>query len=282
MTYNATALLVLMFVSLGAAGALAVLVRRKHRLIWKEIWSIRQDVVAIEDGNIELRKKVCLASFVDLRLPPLMPSQHGEDLLLWGFFDRRRKGFYVELGAYDGVAFSNTYFLEALGWEGILIEPNPGAFESCIRNRPYSRCIHGAITCQTQGPEIMLSLVEGNGGIDTLSYTVESTRHLSRVVAARGMLRTIRVPALRLADVLKDVEHSIDLISIDVEGAELDVLQSLDFEKHGPRVFVIEDNSLGQERQVNEFLTRRGYVERLRHRANVFYTRREDATTFAW
>src|SRR6185436_1324363 len=93
---------------------------------------------------VAARKETVLQSAGTTRLPPLMPSQNGEDVLLWEFFERTRKGFYVDVGAYDGVGFSNTYFFEAIGWTGVLVEAAPELFARCVAARPYSVVVHAA------------------------------------------------------------------------------------------------------------------------------------------
>lgn len=58
-------------------------------------------------------------------------SQNGEDFLMWKLFDYIDTGFYIEVGAFDGIHFSNTYSFEKLGWKGICIEPHPKFFPYC-------------------------------------------------------------------------------------------------------------------------------------------------------
>src|SRR5919198_879458 len=66
------------------------------------------------------------------------------DRRLWPHI-RRRRGIFVELGAFDGLNQSNTAWLEAKrGWRGILIEPIPEAYEQCVRNRPRATVVNCA------------------------------------------------------------------------------------------------------------------------------------------
>ena len=58
-----------------------------------------------------------------------------------------RNGFFIEVGAHDGIFQSNTLSLEKdLGWTGILIEPSISAYLDCVKNRPNSKCINTALT----------------------------------------------------------------------------------------------------------------------------------------
>ena len=258
---------------------LAVL-RRKHRLIWKQFWSIRDELHSIREANIELRKEMCLSSVEKLRLPNKMPSHNGEDLLLWRFFEKRRRGFFVEIGAYDGITFSNTYFLEAVGWSGILVEPNPDKFKECVRNRPFSKSVQAAIRGPGGDDSIDLFVPEGPGGIDTLSYTFGTSDHRQRVERTAVRVRQLTVPAMTLAELLGETNEPIDVLSIDVEGAEIDVLKGIDLDKADVAVLIVEDNSLGRDHVVVEYLRERGYVERTRLEANIFFSRSDDQRSF--
>ena len=69
-------------------------------------------------------------------------SQSGEDFIAWHYFDFKKNGFFVEIGAFDGIHLSNTYSFERAGWRGICVEPHPEYFPICKKNRPNSICLH--------------------------------------------------------------------------------------------------------------------------------------------
>src|SRR5258705_7614869 len=79
-------------------------------------------------------------------------SQQGEDALLDRFFQQQPTGFFVDVGAFDGLHLSNTYIFEQRGWRGLCIEPTPMFFEMCVRNRPRSLCINVACVGSERGP----------------------------------------------------------------------------------------------------------------------------------
>lgn len=97
-----------------------------------------------------------------------------------------------------------------------------------------------------------------------------------------GGVERITVPCLTLDDILKDCEKSIDFISIDVEGAELEVLLGFDIEKFQPRVLVIEHHADEKDSAVKSLLAAYGYVDKLRVGSNTFYTRADDKGIFKW
>jgi len=270
---------VLAVIVLGVAlGVVALLARAKHRQIWREIFGVRREVAALRRELITARKEIVLAGIrEESHLPLMMPSQNGEDLLLWEFFGARTNGFYVEVGAYDGVGFSNSYFFEAVGWRGVLVEAVPESYRAAVTARPNSRVVHAA--AGSRKGSIRVTVVEGGGGVGTLS---SATPDLSRIRREGGRTREVEVPLVPLTDLLVDVNEPIDFVSIDVEGYELAVLEGFDVDRFAPRVLVIEDNSNGVDGRVAERLAKHGYVERCRLEQNAFYTHRDDARAMGW
>jgi len=139
------------------------------------------------------------------------------------------KGNYIELGAFDGESQSNTRFFElCLGWKGLLIEGNPSSFKKLVGNRPGAHRMSFAPSCSAD--------VAANNG--TVRFTAGSftSAGLSEFVEARNQ---VSVPCGPLAPVLEHVfqEEPIDFFSLDVEGAELLVLDTVDF--HAARIEVL-------------------------------------------
>jgi len=80
-------------------------------------------------------------------------SQFGQDKwIIERLFPSKRNGFFVDIGANDGITLSNTYFLEKKGWNGLAVEPIPPVYEKLVKNR---QCIavNGCIA-PTSGKEI--------------------------------------------------------------------------------------------------------------------------------
>ena len=77
-------------------------------------------------------------------------SQYGQEDYILELFENKKDGFFVEVGAYDGVTFSNTLLLEKLGWRGLLIEGNLGKLEECRKNRSVI-CEHAVVwSCEEE------------------------------------------------------------------------------------------------------------------------------------
>lgn len=159
------------------------------------------------------------------------------------------------MGAYDGVAGSNTFHFEQQGWTGLIVEPDPRRRHKLALNR---RC------------RLETSAIGSDPG---------TVFHLAKAPELSGFLRTggdVRLPVKSLGEVLK--VHGIgriDLLSIDTEGTEIDVWRSFDSNLHRPRVVILEYETLGLRSQDNELLdemSRGPYRLPRRTRANLIFT----------
>ena len=172
------------------------------------------------------------------------------------FFLNKLNGTFVDIGAFDGVTISNTFFFEKhLNWTGICVEPNPKIFKKLKKNRSCI-CIEGGIAESTGKQNFRLAGVL-SGLVD---YYDE--RHMQRYnLYAKPV---IEVQCYTLESILK--KHGIfdiDFLSIDTEGNELSILKTIDFNKISIDVITVENNYGNKEIRV--FLEEKGYklVKRL-------------------
>ena len=158
-------------------------------------------------------------------------AQSKEDLALFEqFFQGQTRGTFVEMGALDGIAWSNSLAYErVLGWNGVLIEPNPKLCGELKRNRPNATTFCTAVS----RTELTLTFEAGRyrstGRVvgDRLNSPSPSapTDH-----ASKHGPNSVQVPAAPLGALLRDAGVKwIDLFSLDVEGGELRVLDSMDW-----------------------------------------------------
>ncbi len=177
-------------------------------------------------------------------------AQSGQDEVIEGYFRSHppRCRFFVEVGAFDGVHYSNVRRLaERHGWAGISIEPVRSNFKKLQRSyRGFPvRCVHGAIGPVTGEADIHVSSYPHlpEWGSDVATF-VESEKDRWKSYAPRW--RKERVPVWNLTQLLEEQGvKDVDLISIDTEGFNLAVLQSLDFSRFAPQMLVVE---YGQDR----------------------------------
>jgi len=174
------------------------------------------------------------------------PALNGLDLKLERYLDFDG-GCFVEAGANDGYTQSNTYYFEKLrGWRGLLIEPLPELCERCRAERPAARVIQAALV----GPEFGAPEIEVQfAGLMSVSNQalgdVEARRQHVEIglrVQKLAQTYTVRTPARTLSDILAAEAESreVDLLSLDVEGAEVEALTGLDLARHAPRFICVE------------------------------------------
>lgn len=154
-------------------------------------------------------------------------------------------GFFIEAGANNGISQSNTmYFEKYRKWKGILIEPIPSLAEDCKINRP--NCIVencALVPFDYQDSEIemyycnLVSMVKGSRKTKD-----EELKHIELGRSVQGIdSYELSVPARTLTEILDQYKvEKVDLLSLDVEGFELDVLRGLDFTRYQPDFLLIE------------------------------------------
>jgi FkbM family methyltransferase len=195
-------------------------------------------------------------------------GQHGEDYLLWHLFDFRPTGFFLDVGAHDGVALSNTKSFEEAGWTGICVEPIPEMFEACRRVR--RRVVRAACVAGTR--ETVELRVDRSGlyaGIE--ADEAQALHGYQERRLGDPCFRTIRVPAMRAAALLSADDPPIDFASIDVEGTEIDVLEGLDLTRNRPRVLVVEALTDDARAALDRYMARFGYRRARSVAGNQFY-----------
>ncbi len=172
-------------------------------------------------------------------------SQHGQDTFVYETFFKGldNKGQFVDVGAYDGVTFSNSLFFERhLGWSGVCIEPLPEAFEK-LRQSRSAVCLNCAIS-DTDGTDIFADVdIPAYGKMYSGLRSDYDPRHVDvlRRYATGG--RLITVTTRRLPAILDEYGlRRIDYMSIDTEGSELKILKSIDLKKYDVRVISVENN----------------------------------------
>ena len=159
-------------------------------------------------------------------------SQSGEDEFLNNrYFKNKKNGLYIELGALDGVLYSNTKFFEDhLGWKGILIEPHPYKFALLKKNRPNNFLFNTLISC-IEKEVIFRYFVDNYAGVSGVEETLPK-EHFSNFFNKINYepQQKIIIKPKSFTEIIKStgVIH-IDLLSLDVEGHELEVLMSWDF-----------------------------------------------------
>lgn len=142
----------------------------------------------------------------------------------------KKRGFFIELGANDGLFQSNTAFLEKeMEWTGILIEPSPKGYELCIKNRPNSICLNFACVSD----DYKENYVEGDFINNDSMASINGKRTNNK--------KLTKVRATTLEKIIHEHKcKNIDFLSLDTEGYEFNILKGLNLDKHRPNYMLIE------------------------------------------
>ena len=216
--------------------------------------------------------------------PVAFHSQFGEDVYLWELFEGRPTGTFLEVGAYDGCDLSVTWAFEKIGWGGLLIEAIPERAEQCRLNRPRSVVVHTALGEPGSPDAIEFAVVQGPGSQGMLSYDPKvsrTTEHLDTIKAAGHTTTTVRVPMTTMDHVLESHKDQlprapIDFAIVDVEGAELSLLKGWSLKQHKPRVLIVEDNTMGKDPAVLEYLRTQGYIDVCPLGLNIVFVHKDE------
>jgi len=175
------------------------------------------------------------------------------DIIYNEYFKDKTNGFFVEVGAFDGVSFSNTTPLVNCGWKGIYLEPVKEYFDRLQKNLGNNKnltLLQYAISDieEEQTINVMNTLTTLNNNM------VDIYKNISWAIPSVNILKKENVLCKKLTTVLDEnsVIKYFDVLVIDVEGYELNVLKSLDFNKYLPKLIIIELEDSHEDFQTNE------------------------------
>lgn len=156
-------------------------------------------------------------------------------MILLRYFKSRKEGFYIDVGAHHPKRFSNTYFFYKRGWRGINIEPNPKGYALLKSKR--KRDIN--VQCGISDIEGTLDYYM----FDEPALNTFDQRLAQQHSASSLPLEIRKIQVIRLETILDDListDISIDFMNIDVEGHDLNVLRSNNWEKYRAHIIIVE------------------------------------------
>ena len=188
-------------------------------------------------------------------------SQYEQDKILnETIFKNKQEGFFLDIGAHDGIWYSNSYFFEKnLNWDGICVEPNPVVFEKLIKNRK-AKCLNVGMWNESK----ILEFCKITGYAEMLSGFLESYHPTHKMQIDNeikqfgGKKQILKIECISFNDLIK--EHNvkkIDLLTIDVEGAEQNIIYSIDFSEIDIDVIICENNY--NDKKIQNYLKQGGY-----------------------
>jgi len=186
-------------------------------------------------------------------------AQFAEDILVIRALESlgiTEKAYYVDVGAYHPLMYSNTVRLHWQGWKGINIDAQADHIANFNRERPYDINLQYAVT-------------ERSGFADFFCYDSGTTGRVadpdggdSTSILGEELRETISVPTEPLATLLRrhaPHDQLFGFLSIDCEGSDLEVLRSNDWDQFTPWVIAIEDHTKEGNTEIDDFLKARGY-----------------------
>lgn len=188
-------------------------------------------------------------------------SQEGEDLIIDRIFDSKKKGFYVDIGAHHPFRFSNTFKFYKKGWNGINIDAMPGSMKLFRQTRP--RDIN--IECGISKNETKLNYyIFNERALNTFSRIEAQSKNN---IGNYKILKIEEINTTTLSSIFTKYlpdKMTIDFLTIDVEGLDLEVLESFDLNKYKIPFILIEDliydlDEIIKSSQTYKYLTRYNY-----------------------
>jgi len=203
--------------------------------------------------------------------PSEYKSQYLQDVALdrW-IFEGMRQGTFIDIGAHDGITYSNSFFFETVrGWRGVAIEPNPDAFAKAAANRNCT-----VLNCCVSNETGTAPFLKISGYSEMLSGIADSyhPEHRQRVEEELrqfgGSAEMISVETRNLNDIASQCGLAeVHYLSIDTEGNELSILQSVDFNRLFVHAATVEYNFEPVKAQMISLMHARGfdYAQTLGH-----------------
>ena len=190
-------------------------------------------------------------------------AQAGEDRILSYLFGTMGvvQPSYLDIGANLPKTGSNTFLFYERGSEGVCVEADPALFENLSKVRTRDRCINAGITFDDRKEADFY--VFSVPALNTLSK--EEAEFRERTGSCR-VEKIIRIPLKTINEVIEEnFDRTPDLLSLDIEGIDLEVLKSLDFERHRPLAMCVETITFSENRteekivEILDFVTSKGY-----------------------
>ena len=212
--------------------------------------------------NLSPKEKVKIKSMFDKILSldsHRSYSQFGEDSFLYSYYKGKawtpnrktigfgvdiEKGFYVDVGCYSPMDCSNTYLFYRQGWRGINIDPTPGVKEMFDAVRP--RDINLQLAVSESATKIDLFSWGNPNVFNTVSPVVAETR-CHELGRDPTVIQVQAKPLKSILNTFLPAGQAISFLNIDVEGYDLVVLTTNDWEKYRPEIVIVEDYQADME-----------------------------------
>ena len=181
-------------------------------------------------------------------------SMDGEDIFIINYFKNKNNGFYIDVGCYHPLHRNNTFLLHKNGWSGINIDIHQFSIDLFNYLRP---------------DDVNLNCAVSNSNGVTKMFYQKKLSQLSTIdekqakIAFQGNIKTSEIKCFTLNAILEKLKFNdkkIDLLDIDVEGADLKVLKGFNLEKFKPELICVETHEKEiKHSEIYEYLSNFSY-----------------------
>lgn len=202
-------------------------------------------------------------------------SQGIEQDIILSYFGNRR-GVFLDLGANDGKTLSNTHHLALVGWKGVCVEPSQTAFtalQKLYKDKEHIECMNVAI-CATEGTVPFHESGSHLGRGDTALLSTTKAEEMDRWKNSGEVFTETEAQCVTFDGILQRTDHrKFDLISIDVEGADLEALVQIDLKEVGCKMLIVEVNERDPQPYVDYCKAHKMKPHRMRTPENLIFIR---------
>ena len=253
-------------------------IRKRYKLFGIPVYQRKKKKYSNESILLNMQEKVNRVEYLidSLWLSNLQNEtfcgQLGQDALAYSILHKKKRGFFVDIGAHDGVNINNSYLFERLGWNGFCVEANPKTFEELKKNRKCDT-YNLAIFSKNIGTTTLVASDFECSVLDTLELNL--TQHHKGRLDELGQTKTFSVQTATFNEVMQNYPNifHIDFMTLDVEGGEMEVLKGIDFDKYGFSVMTIEHNYTESKEQIIDFLHTKGYRVLLQNAWDIMFVK---------
>lgn len=194
-------------------------------------------------------------------------AQLCQDIIYYLEFGKKNNGFFIEIGASDGLLNSNTYMFEKLmNWNGLLIESNKEIIDTLKKNRPNSKIIE--------------AFVSGKKKKEYIYFKAKNFPEINGIEKKLGFETFYDNQEKLYSENIKDIFNNnnipkkINFMSIDIEGLEVEILENIDFDKYTFDMICVEHNfDETKSKSIDKILKQNNYVKKYENfsRWDYFY-----------
>jgi len=187
-------------------------------------------------------------------------GQTGQVNRILKHYDNKKNGFFIEAGAWDGEALSNTIHLETtLGWTGLLVEPNKAIFDILVAKERNAYSINSCLSINRYAEKVNFDAADVFGAIESDVARKRANTWRSTFLRKEVARETNIVQCFPLYSILLALGNPrVDFLSLDIEGSEEDVLGAIPFDKVDIQLILVE-TAHSNLTAINAIMAKSGY-----------------------